>query len=187
MSCSNILAPGELKVIRRPTSILRHDLTWGNVATPDTRRFVLGFTICGSFIRIWVFGRLEGVVSERFDTNTDVLQFVSTIFGFLYNIYERGAMWTWPYDHHQQRLAIHRDRAARKRIVNALGALLIVKDSWQYKERNEGNQRTRGCQYRTISLSYDGLNPCRLRHQNGEQSSARTIGGTISRMIGALD
>ncbi|KAH6704518.1 hypothetical protein EV126DRAFT_458284 [Verticillium dahliae] len=50
----------------------------------DTRRFVLGFTICGSLMRIWMFDRLGGIASERFDINYDGLLFVSTILRFLW-------------------------------------------------------------------------------------------------------
>ncbi|RYP42430.1 hypothetical protein DL768_010339 [Monosporascus sp. mg162] len=54
------------------------------LAAEDTRRFVLGFTICRSLIRIWKFDRLGGIASEQFDINKDGLQFVSTLLGFLW-------------------------------------------------------------------------------------------------------
>ncbi|KAL2192746.1 hypothetical protein P885DRAFT_64684 [Corynascus similis CBS 632.67] len=53
-------------------------------AAQGTRRFVLGFTLCGSLIRVWVFDRLGGIASEHFDINKDGLRFVSTILGFLW-------------------------------------------------------------------------------------------------------
>jgi hypothetical protein len=46
--------------------------------------FVLGFALCGSFMRVWEFDWLGGIASERFDINRDGLQFVSTILGFLW-------------------------------------------------------------------------------------------------------
>lgn len=39
------------------------------LATQDNRRFVLGFRLCGSIIRVWEFDRLGGIGSERFDIN----------------------------------------------------------------------------------------------------------------------
>ncbi len=50
----------------------------------DTRRFVLGFTLCGPLMSIWVFDRLGGIASEQFDINKDGLRFVSTILEFLW-------------------------------------------------------------------------------------------------------
>jgi hypothetical protein len=54
------------------------------LAAQDTRRFVLGFTLCRSLMRIWEFDRLGWVASEQFDINKDGLWFVSTILGFLW-------------------------------------------------------------------------------------------------------
>jgi hypothetical protein len=54
------------------------------LAAQDSCRFVLGFTLCGSFMRVWEFDRLGGIASERFDINQDGLQIVSTILGFLW-------------------------------------------------------------------------------------------------------
>ncbi|KAJ5047771.1 hypothetical protein PSV09DRAFT_2394266 [Bipolaris maydis] len=48
------------------------------------RRFVLGFTLCGPFMRLWDFDRLGGIASEQFDINEDGLQFLSAVFGFLW-------------------------------------------------------------------------------------------------------
>jgi len=53
-------------------------------AAQDSRRFVLGFTLCGSLMRLWEFDRLWGIASARFDINQEGLQFVSTVLGFLY-------------------------------------------------------------------------------------------------------
>lgn len=49
----------------------------------DTGRFILGFTICGSFLRIWEFDRLCVSVSERFNINEDGWRFVFTVLRFL--------------------------------------------------------------------------------------------------------
>ncbi|KAH7000705.1 hypothetical protein EDB80DRAFT_513696, partial [Ilyonectria destructans] len=55
------------------------------LAAKDTRRFVLGFTLCGSLIRAWEFDRLGGIASEQFNINKNNsrLQFVTTILEFL--------------------------------------------------------------------------------------------------------
>ncbi len=54
-------------------------------AAQDTRRFVLGFTLCGSLMRVWEFDRLGCIASEPFDINKEEggLQFVTTVLGFL--------------------------------------------------------------------------------------------------------
>jgi hypothetical protein len=52
-------------------------------AAQDTRRFVLGFTLCGPFMRLWQFDRLGGIASSQFNIHDDAFQFVSAIFAFL--------------------------------------------------------------------------------------------------------
>jgi hypothetical protein len=54
------------------------------LAAQDSGRFVLGFTLCGSLMRLWTFDRLGGIASEQFDINKDGLQFVSAVLGFLW-------------------------------------------------------------------------------------------------------
>ncbi len=86
---SQILVPGELKSNPSADTASKAWLDLGRyarevLATQDTRRFVLGFTLCGPLMRIWEFDRLGGIASERFDVNEDGLQFVSTVLGFLW-------------------------------------------------------------------------------------------------------
>lgn len=54
------------------------------LAAQDTRRFVSGFTLCGSFMRVWEFDWLRG---DRFRTvryrQAGGLQFVTTILRFI--------------------------------------------------------------------------------------------------------
>ncbi|RMI93034.1 hypothetical protein CDV36_016569, partial [Fusarium kuroshium] len=86
---SQILVPGELK---SNPSADKASMAWLDLgryarevlAAQDTRRFVLGFTICGSLMRVWAFDRLGGIASEQFNINKDGRQFVSTILGFLW-------------------------------------------------------------------------------------------------------
>lgn len=70
---SHILVPGELKI--NPLADTKSK-AWLDLdryarevlAAQDTRRFVLGFTLCGSFMRIWEFDRLGGIASDKFDS-----------------------------------------------------------------------------------------------------------------------
>ncbi|PWY67366.1 hypothetical protein BO83DRAFT_391223 [Aspergillus eucalypticola CBS 122712] len=87
--CAEILVPGVLKSNAAADTAANTWLDLGRcarevLAAQDTRRFVLGFTICGSFMRIWAFDRLGGVASDRFDINENGLQFVFIIIGFLW-------------------------------------------------------------------------------------------------------
>src|SRR5947207_318784 len=84
-----ILMPGELKSNPKTdeytdtwldlTRYARHVLT-----AQDTRRFVLGFALCGSIMRLWEFDRLGGIASLPFDINKEGLQFVSAVLGYLW-------------------------------------------------------------------------------------------------------
>lgn len=71
---SHILVAGELKSSPKAdvASIAWIDLAKyvrEIFAAQGTRRFVLGFTLCGSLMRVWEFDRLGGVASEQFDIN----------------------------------------------------------------------------------------------------------------------
>ncbi|KAK4103865.1 hypothetical protein N658DRAFT_564856 [Parathielavia hyrcaniae] len=86
---TQILVPGELKSNPSADTPSEARLDLGRyarevLAAQDTRRFVLGFTLCGSLMRIWMFDRLGGIASEQFDINKDGLRFVSTILEFLW-------------------------------------------------------------------------------------------------------
>jgi hypothetical protein len=48
---------------------------------PD-RRFVPGFTICGSVMRLWVFDRSGSYSSEKFDIHKEPERFVKVIAGY---------------------------------------------------------------------------------------------------------
>lgn len=52
------------------------------LAAQDIRRLVLGFTLCGSLMRLWQFDRLGGIASAQSDVNQEGLQFVSAMLGF---------------------------------------------------------------------------------------------------------
>jgi hypothetical protein len=81
--------PGELKINPSLDTASKAGLDLGRyvrgvLATQDTRRFVLGFTICGSIMRLWEFDRAGGIASAPFDIHKDGLQFISAVLGFLW-------------------------------------------------------------------------------------------------------
>ncbi|GLB10438.1 hypothetical protein AtubIFM57258_006846 [Aspergillus tubingensis] len=89
MPWAEVLVPGVLKSNPAADTAAKTWLDFGRcvrevLAAQDTRRFVLGFTICGSFMRIWTFDRLGGVASDRIDINKNGLQLVFIILGFLW-------------------------------------------------------------------------------------------------------
>ncbi|KAH7111103.1 hypothetical protein B0J11DRAFT_598982 [Dendryphion nanum] len=86
---SHILIPGELKSNPREDS---RSSTWLDLVryareifiAQDTRRFVLGFTLCGAIMRLWEFDRLGVIGSTPFDINESPEMFVGTILGCLW-------------------------------------------------------------------------------------------------------
>lgn len=164
---SQILVPGELKSNPSADTASQTWLDLGRyarevLAAQDTRRFVLGFTICGSLMRIWEFDRLGGIASKQFDINEDGLQFVSTILAFLWTNEEQlGFDPTVITENGQRFIEIQRNGLTERLIIDGLimrascisgrattcwkahregdpQTLLVIKDSWQYTEREEG-------------------------------------------------
>lgn len=169
---SQILVPGELKSNPSADTASKAWLDLGRYArevltAQATRRFVLGFTICGSLMRIWEFDRLGGIASERFDINKDGLQFVSTILGFLWmNEEQLGFDPTIITNSGQQFIEIERNGQTERLIIDKLMKRapcvsgrattcwkahrerdqrnpLVIKDSWQYAEREEEGELLR--------------------------------------------
>ncbi|KAI8710295.1 Non-specific serine/threonine protein kinase [Fusarium sp. LHS14.1] len=164
---SQILVPGELKSNPSADKASMAWLDLGRYArevlvAQDTRRFVLGFTICGSLMRVWAFDRLGGIASEQFDINKDGRQFVSTILGFLWmdkeqlgfdptimtangerfiEVNRNGSTERIIIDKRMQRAPCIAGRATTCWKAHPEGqpeVLLVIKDSWQYPERDEG-------------------------------------------------
>lgn len=86
---SRILVPGELKSNPSLDTVSKTWLDLGRyvreiLTTQDNRRFVLGFTLCGSIMRLWEFDRVGTIASPSFDISKDGLQFVSVILGYLW-------------------------------------------------------------------------------------------------------
>ncbi|OCL08995.1 hypothetical protein AOQ84DRAFT_363643 [Glonium stellatum] len=161
---SHILVPGELKSNPREEN---YSSTWLNLlryarevsSGQDTRRFVMGFTLCGSTMRLWEFDRLGGVASKSFDVNKDGQMLVSVILGYLWmneeelgfdpTIVEDGKRYTEIWRNGQmERLCLEelmkRQRCMAGRATTCwkghlsggkAGGQLAIKDSWEYKER----------------------------------------------------
>ncbi|EER42289.1 conserved hypothetical protein [Histoplasma capsulatum H143] len=170
---SQILVPGELK---NDPKYDRKSGAWLDLgryarevlAAQDTRRFVLGFTLCGPFLRLWNFDRLGGIASEEFNINQDGLRFVSVILGFLLmsrkqlgfdpTIVATGTERYIEIDRNgtKERLIID-EIVGRARCVAGRATTcwkvycetdksrtpLVVKDSWQYPERTEEGELLR--------------------------------------------
>ncbi|RSL43016.1 hypothetical protein CEP51_016410 [Fusarium floridanum] len=163
---SQILVPGELKSNRSSDKASDAWLDLGRyarevLAAQDTRRFVLGFTICGSLMRVWSFDRLGGIASEQFDINEDGLQFVFTILGFLWMSEEQlGFDPTIMTANEERFIEIKRNDMIERIIIDEVMQRarciagrattcwkahregqpeipLVIKDSWQYSERHE--------------------------------------------------
>lgn len=169
---SQILIPGELK---SNPSADTSSKAWLDLrrcarevlAAQDTRRFVLGFTLCGSVMRIWEFDRLGGIASEEFDINKDGLQFVSTILGFLWmsdkdlgfdptiNTSDGDRYIEIKRNDRTERLILDRLMGRAKCIAGRATTCwkahyekdprtpLVIKDSWQYTERVEEGELLR--------------------------------------------
>ncbi|EDN03054.1 predicted protein [Histoplasma mississippiense (nom. inval.)] len=170
---SQILVPGELK------NDLKYDRKSGAwfdlgrysrevLSAQDTRRFVLGFTLCGPFLRLWNFDRLGGIASEEFNINQDGLQFVSVVLGFLLMSREQlGFDPTIVTTGTERYIEIEKDGTKEQLIIDGivgrarcvagrattcwkahcetdkLRTPLVVKDSWQYPERTEEGELLR--------------------------------------------
>lgn len=169
-----ILVPGELK--SNPAAD-RASLAWIDLATyarevlkaQDALRFVLGFTLCGSIMRVWEFDRLGGIASNCFDINSEdgARQFVTTVLGFLWMDEEQlGFDPTIITSHGERYIKIERDGQTERIYIDEVmnrapciagrattcwkahskedpQILLVIKDSWQYTNREEEGEYLR--------------------------------------------
>ncbi|KAI9773773.1 MAG: hypothetical protein M1839_002006 [Geoglossum umbratile] len=162
---SHILVPGELKGNQREDN---YSSTWLDLlryareifSAQDTRWFVLGFTLCGSIMRLWEFDRLGVIGSTPFDINKDGQMFVSVFLGCLWmseeelgfdpTILEDNGRYThiWRNGHTEWLWLeglMKRQRSVAGRATTCWrGSLrdksrrgLVIKDSWEYEERPE--------------------------------------------------
>ncbi|KAI0837480.1 hypothetical protein F5Y06DRAFT_297335 [Hypoxylon sp. FL0890] len=163
---SHILVPGELKSNPNEDTASKAHLDIARYVkevftAQPTRRFVLAFTLCGSWMRLWEFDRLGGIASEKFDINKDGQRFVSTILGFLWMDDEAlGFDPTIIKSGRQQYIEIRQDIKTERLILDKVirpahsivgraticwkaysegdkSKPLVIKDSWQYPERDE--------------------------------------------------
>jgi hypothetical protein len=163
---SQILIPGELKSNPSADKASKAWLDLGRyarevLAAQDSRRFVVGFTLCGPLMRLWIFDRLGAIASEQFDINEDGLQFVSVMLGFLWmNEEQLGFDPTIITVGDKRYIEIERENGKERLIIDRLikrvpcvagrattcwkaykeedpNTPLVVKDSWQYPEREE--------------------------------------------------
>ena len=133
----------------------------------DTRRFVLGFTLCGSIMRLWEYDRVGGIASSGFDINKDGRQFASAILGFLWMNEEQlgfdptiltsdGKRYIEIVRNDETERLIFDEPIKRARCVAGRASTcwkahregdtskpLVIKDSWQYPERDEEGQLLR--------------------------------------------
>lgn len=163
---SHILVPGELK--SNPNTDIASK-AWFDLgkyvrevfAAQDSRRFVLGFTLCGSIMRLWEYDRVGGIASLPFDINKDGLQFTSAMLGFLWmNEEQLGFDPTILTSDGKRYIEIVRNDQTERLILDELikrarciagrattcwkahregtpKIPLVIKDSWQYPEREE--------------------------------------------------
>ncbi|EEH07624.1 conserved hypothetical protein [Histoplasma capsulatum G186AR] len=170
---SEILVPGELKNDRKYDipSGARLDLARYArevLSAQDDRRFVLGFTLCGPILRVWEFDRCGGIASDAIDINKDGLRFISVMLGFLYmdrsqlgfdptvvtvngrrciEIECGGEKECLVIDEVILRARCIAGRATTcwraHRKAGDLQMPLVIKDSWQYSERDEEGELLR--------------------------------------------
>ena len=164
---SRILVPGELKSNPSLDTVSKTWLDLGRYVreiftAQDNRRFVLGFTLCGSIMRLWEFDRVGAIASPPFDINKDGLQFVSVVLGYLWmneeqlgfdpSIRESDGERYIEITRHGQKERLILDTLMR-RAPSVVGrattcwkayregdeskAPLVIKDSWQYPERDQ--------------------------------------------------
>ena len=123
----------------------------------------LGLTLRESFMRLWEFDRLGGIASEESDVNEDGLQFVSAVLGFLSpNEEQLGFDPTIIIAGDKRYVEIecnsHTERVVIDEVIRRVSCVagrattcwkahregdksrtpFVVKDSWQYLEREEG-------------------------------------------------
>ncbi|KAF1359118.1 hypothetical protein EJ07DRAFT_120978 [Lizonia empirigonia] len=168
-----ILVPGELKSNPFADTASKAWFDLGRyarevLAAQDSRRFVLGFTLCGSRMRLWEFDRLGGIASSQFNIHEDGLRFVSAVLGFLWlneeqlgfdpSIITAGDIRYIEIERNNQKerliieKVIQRSPCIAGRATTCWKAHregdesrkpLVIKDSWQYPEREEEGELLR--------------------------------------------
>ncbi|KAL2801971.1 hypothetical protein BJX63DRAFT_426405 [Aspergillus granulosus] len=168
-SWSDIMVLGELKSNTRADTASK---TWRDLGryarevftAQDTRVFALGFSLCGSIMRLWEFDRAGVIASSPFDINRDGRKFVLSMLGFLHmddnqlgfdptiltssdgeryiQVVRNGQSERLVIDQLVRRAACVAGRAttcwkAHCQSDKDASIPLVIKDSWQYPEREE--------------------------------------------------
>ncbi|KAI9747071.1 MAG: hypothetical protein M1815_004670 [Lichina confinis] len=160
-----------LDMVKYAREIFRHQ---------DSRRFVLGLTLCGSTMRLWGFDRLGATTSQPFDIHKNGLMFVTVLLGFLWMDDEQLGLDPDLMEVDGQRFVkINRDGKEERLIITdtlrdhapcIVGRAttcwkayregdeskkpLVVKDSWQYVDRpEEGELVRKATAARVINIS----------------------------------
>ncbi|KAL2786388.1 hypothetical protein BJX66DRAFT_32626 [Aspergillus keveii] len=168
MHWSQVLVPGELKSNPDLDTVSK---TWRDLGryvrevftAQESRRYVLGFTLCGSIMRLWEFDRGGAIASEAFDIHRDAVKFISTFVGYLVmndkqlgydpsikpspdgtraiEITRNGNPERLILDKLMKRSSCVAGRATTCWKAHCEGSegkeVLVIKDSWQYPERDE--------------------------------------------------
>ncbi|KAI1823925.1 hypothetical protein F4861DRAFT_549292 [Xylaria intraflava] len=164
---SRILVPGELKSNPNEDKPSKTGLDIARYvkevfAAQPTRRFVLAFALCGSWMRLWEFDRLGGIASDTFDINEDGQRFVSIMLGFLWMDDSLLGFDPTIKSDHRQYIEIQRDGKTERLVLDGLirparGIVgraticwkahpegdestplsLVIKDSWQLTDRDD--------------------------------------------------
>ena len=164
--CSQILVTGELKSNPaedgKEPALLDLARYVREVFRAQDRRFVLGFTLCGSKMRLWLFDRSGACGSTSFDINQNGHDFIRVMLGFYLMTDEQlGLDPTIQGPKEKRYIEINRDGQVERLILsemiiknaaivsrattcwkafsetNKTKKPLIVKDSWQYIDRPE--------------------------------------------------
>jgi hypothetical protein len=174
-SWSDIMILGELKSNARADTASK---TWRDLGryarevftAQDTRVFALGFSLCGSIMRLWEFDRSGIIASSPFDINRDGQQFVLSMLAFLHmdhnqlgfdptilttsdgeryiQVVRNGHSERLVIDQLVRRAACVAGRAttcwkAHRKSDEDSSIALVIKDSWQYPEREEEGELLR--------------------------------------------
>lgn len=179
---SRILVPGELKSNPAADTAAKAWLDIGTyarevLAAQETRRFVLGFTLCGSLMRVWEFDRLGGLASERFDINEDGSRFVFTVLGFLWmSTEELGFDPTFTVANGQRFIEIERNSSKERLIIDKViqrARCVAGRATTCWKAHREGLPqiplviKTRGSTRSAMRKVSSYTGDSQGRHQNG--------------------
>ncbi|KAG6042253.1 hypothetical protein E4U39_006137 [Claviceps sp. Clav50 group G5] len=192
-----LLVPGGLKrdPLADSASEAWHDLAMcaGKMLLAQaTRRFAVGFTICGTLMRVWVFDRLGGIASQQIDINKEPVQFIKVMLGFLWMSEEDlGFDPTIKITDGKPSIEIERNGRSECIVIDGLiirmrcmvgrattcwkghvkdhpETPLVIKDSWQPSERDEEGEMLK------LATGRNVVNVARYYHHE-----TVTIGGMI--------